>query len=143
MTSRSLSASLRGPTLGLIGIAVVHLTSCRESRAEEIEYGRAGVFRYFVTDHVRRSGLGHVFGQDTGFRIESSPDTVRDRAGDYLAKVAQWLDAGTLIVWSLTQSAPRRTSTSRREPNDCCRDDELDGEAVLPGFSCPLADVLR
>jgi hypothetical protein len=32
---------------------------------------------YFVTDHVRRNALGHVFGQDTGFRIESSPDTVR------------------------------------------------------------------
>ena len=32
---------------------------------------------YFITDHVRRNGLGAVFGQDTGFQIESSPDTVR------------------------------------------------------------------
>ena len=123
---------------------MVHLTSCRESRAEEIEYGRAGVFRYFVTDHVRRSGLGHVFGQDTGFRIESSPDTVRDRAGDYLAKVAQWLDAGTLIVWVID---PERGEAHVHRADGSLTivagDDELDGEAVLPGFSCPLADVLR
>lgn len=40
---------------------------------------------WLVTDFVRRNQLGVVFGQDTGFRIESNPDTVR---GPDLAFVA-------------------------------------------------------
>lgn len=32
---------------------------------------------YFVTDFVYRNQLGVVFAQDTGFHIESNPDTVR------------------------------------------------------------------
>jgi len=55
---------------------------------------------------ARRHGLGVVFGQDTGFRTESSSDTVRDL---------------TIVVG----------------------DGRLDGETAVPGFSCPLADVLR
>src|ERR1041384_8703592 len=89
---------------------------------------------YLLADFVYRQGLGIVFGQDTGFKIGSDPDTVRgpdvafvarervgvirergyaelapdllaevlspdDRPGEVLAKVADWLAAGTTIVW--------------------------------------------
>jgi Uma2 family endonuclease len=89
---------------------------------------------YLITDFVRKHRLGVVFGQDTGFKIFSDPDTVRapdvafvsqargeripkrgyaalvpdfvaeivspdDRAGELLAKVADWLQAGTRLVW--------------------------------------------
>src|SRR5882762_3774591 len=32
---------------------------------------------YYLSDFVRRHGLGLVFAQDTGFKIASDPDTVR------------------------------------------------------------------
>jgi Uma2 family endonuclease len=144
------------------------------------EHGRIQAnLAYFVTDHVRRNGLGVVFGQDTGFRIESSPDTVRgpdlafvsqdraadlprrgyaamapdfvaeilspeDRPGDYLAKVAEWLAAGTRLVWVID---PQRAEAQvyRRDGSLTIvgQDELLDGEDVLAGFSCPLGEVLR
>lgn len=144
------------------------------------EHGRIqATLAYFVTDHVRRNGLGVVFGQDTGFRIASGPDTVRgpdlafvshehaaelprrgyaalapdlvaeiispdDRPGEYLAKVAQWLEAGTRLVWVIDpQRAEARVCRADGSLTIVGEDALLDGEAVLPGFSCPLSEVLR
>ena len=144
------------------------------------EHGRIQAnLAYFITDHVRRNNLGVVFGQDTGFRITSNPDTIRgadvafvsrdraadiprrgyaplapdfvaeilspdDRPGEYLAKVAQWLDAGTRLVWVIDpQRAEARVYREDGSLTIVGQDALLDGEAVLPGFSCPLSDVLR
>jgi Uma2 family endonuclease len=133
---------------------------------------------YLLADHIYRRRLG-VVAQDSGFKIESNPDTVRapdvafvglgkadripargyadfapdlvaevvspnDRPGEVLAKVAQWLDAGTTLVWVID---PVR-SQARVYRNDgdltiIAADGTLDGEAVLPGFTCALADVFR
>lgn len=41
---------------------------------------------HFVTDFVYRNRLGVVFAQDTGFHIESNPDTVRAPDLAFLAK---------------------------------------------------------
>jgi len=41
---------------------------------------------YFVTEFVRRNQLGAVFAQDTGFKLESNPDTVRAPDVAYLAQ---------------------------------------------------------
>ena len=144
------------------------------------EHGRIQAnLAYFVTDHVRRNELGAVFGQDTGFRIASHPDTVRgpdlafvsreraaelprrgyaalapdfvaeilspdDRPGEYLAKVAQWLEAGTRLIWVIDpQRAEARVYRGDGGLTIVGEDERLDGETVFPGFSCPLADVLR
>ena len=144
------------------------------------EHGRIQAnLAYFVTDHVRRNGLGIVFGQDTGFRIATRPDTVRgpdlafvsreraaelprrgyaalapdfvaeilspdDRPGEYLARVAQWLEAGTRLVWVIDpQRAEARVYRADGSLTIVGEDALLDGEAVLPGFSCPLSEVLR
>lgn len=144
------------------------------------EHGRIQAnLAYFITNHVRRNDLGLVFGQDTGFRIASKPDTVRgadvafvsreraadiprrgyaalapdfvaeilspdDRPGEYLAKVAQWLEAGTRLVWVID---PQRAEAGVYRADGSLtiirQDALLDGEAVLPGFSCPLGEVLR
>jgi Uma2 family endonuclease len=144
------------------------------------EYGRIQAnLAYFITDHVRRTNLGVVFGQDTGFRIASNPDTVRgadvafvsreraaeiprrgyaamapdfvaeiispdDRPGEYLAKVAQWLEAGTRLVWVID---PQRGDARVYRPDGSLtivgQNALLDGEAVLPAFRCPLSEVLR
>ena len=142
------------------------------------EHGRIQAnLSYFITDYARRHRLGIVFGQDTGFRIESNPDTVRapdvaflrherateiprrgyaslapdlvaeiispdDRPGEYLAKVAQWLDAGSMLVWVID---PQRAEARVYRPDGSLTivgpDGRLDGEALLPGFVCALADI--
>src|SRR5713226_7057972 len=128
-------------------------------------------------DFVRRSGLGVVFAQDTGFKITSDPDTVRapdvafvareradripargyaalapdllaeilspdDAPAEVLAKVAEWLAAGTKLVWLVD---PQRTEVRvyRRDGGLSVlgESDALDGEDVLPGFACPLRHV--
>ena len=134
---------------------------------------------YLIADHVYRHELGVVCSQDTGFRIESNPDTVRapdvafigraragqipatgyaafapdlaveivspdDRAGESLAKVAQWLDAGTTLVWVIDPGrGEARVYRDDGELTIIGADGSLAGERVLPGFRCTLAEVLR
>jgi Uma2 family endonuclease len=69
-----------------------------------------------------------------------SPD---DRPGQVLAKVADWLSAGTSLVWVVDPE--RRIARIYRADGSLTvvtADDALDGETVLPGFSCPLAGIL-
>lgn len=69
-----------------------------------------------------------------------SPD---DRPGDVTEKVADWLKAGTQLVWVVDPD--RRRARVHRENGTVsvlCQSDDLDGEDVLPGFSCTLAQVL-
>lgn len=139
----------------------------------------AGRLNYLLADYVYRHDLGVVCGQDTGFKIESNPDTVRapdvavvcrprmgqipprgyalfapdlaaeivspdDRPGEVLAKVAQWLEAGTRVVWVIDPS--RGAAYAYRDDGDLAIvgvDGVLDATPVLPGFSCPLAEILR
>jgi Uma2 family endonuclease len=66
-----------------------------------------------------------------------------DRPGETLAKVADWLTAGTRLVWVIDPE--RRSARIYREDGTettAAADDSLDGEAVLPDFSCPLRALL-
>ena len=65
-----------------------------------------------------------------------------DRPGEVLAKVAAWLRAGTRLVWVIDPD--RRQARVYREDGSesIVRETEtLEGEEVLPGFECPLAEV--
>ena len=66
-----------------------------------------------------------------------------DRAGEVQSKVSDWLNAGSRLVWILDPGRRRaiiyRADGSVDLPGE---HDALDGEDVLPGFTCPLADVL-
>src|SRR6266571_5117005 len=122
---------------------------------------------YFLGDFVRRQRLGLVFAQDTGFKIAADPDTVRapdvafvarERAGlvrargyaalapdllaEVLAKVADWLAAGTRLVW-LVDPQRLEVRVYRRDGSLSVlrENDSLDGEDVLPGFACPLRHI--
>jgi Uma2 family endonuclease len=127
---------------------------------------------------VRREKLGLVFAQDTGFKIERDPDTVRgpdlafvsreqleripktgyaelapdlvvevlspsDRPGEVLAKIGDFLAAGTRLAWLLD---PRRREARIFRADGSMslvgEDGALDGEDVVPGFSCPLKAIL-
>ncbi|MGH7700047.1 MAG: Uma2 family endonuclease [Gemmatimonadales bacterium] len=66
-----------------------------------------------------------------------------DRPGDVLGKVAEWISAGTRLVWVIDPE--RRLARVYRDDGGetlVTADGGLDGEAVLPGFSCSLASIL-
>ena len=78
-----------------------------------------------------------------------SPDLVvevlspTDRAGEVLAKVADWLNAGTRLIWVIDPE--RRLARAYRADGSLTlltADESLDGEDVVPGFACRLASVL-
>ena len=66
-----------------------------------------------------------------------------DRPGEVLAKVADWLSAGTKLVW-VVDPQRRLARVYRHDGSETLlsADDVLDGEDVLPGFTCRLASVL-
>ena len=139
---------------------------------------RAARLTLRVGAFAERHDLGQVFAQDTGFKIERDPDTVRapdvafvarerraqipeegyaelapdwvaeilspsDRPGEVLEKVGQWLGAGVRVVWVLDQV--RRDARIYRADGTVSTvepDGELNGEDVLPGFRCPLHEIL-
>jgi Uma2 family endonuclease len=67
-----------------------------------------------------------------------------DGAGEILAKVADWLEAGTRLVWVIdVERAEARVYRSDGSLGLLAADGSLDGEDVVPGFRVALADVLR
>ena len=81
--------------------------------------------------------------------LEFAPDLVvevlspQDRAGEVLAKVADWLDAGARLVWVVDPE--RRVARVYRQDGTedvISNDGALMGEDVLPGFSCTLEAIL-
>lgn len=65
-----------------------------------------------------------------------------DRPGAVLAKVADWLDAGTRLVWVIDPGR-RVARVYRADGSESVVGPGglLDGEDVIPGFRCPL-DVI-
>jgi len=133
---------------------------------------------YEVTALVKRGRLGKVFSADTGYRIQSDPDTViapdvsfvrreeipadglplqfwnlaptlaaevispSDSAAAVRNRAQLLLDAGTLVVWILDPDAKtiavHRSGQPVKTLGVC---DLLTDDDVLPGFSCPVADL--
>lgn len=87
--------------------------------------------------------------QRLGF-LELAPDLIAevlspsDTASALDEKLRVYLDAGVPLVWVVD---PRRRSVAVHRPNLAIRllaeGDDLDGEAVLPGFRLPVADLFR
>src|SRR2546421_8034259 len=81
--------------------------------------------------------------------LELGPDLVievlspGDRAGEVLAKVADWLSAGTRLVWVIDPER-RLARVYRYDGSEAIvpSDGALHGEDVVHGFSCPLASIL-
>jgi Uma2 family endonuclease len=66
-----------------------------------------------------------------------------DRPGEVLAKVADWLSAGTRLVW-VVDPERRLARVYRPDGSETIVTVEgaLDGEDVLPRFTCPLGAIL-
>jgi Uma2 family endonuclease len=66
-----------------------------------------------------------------------------DRPAEVLEKIADWLRAGTRLVWVL--DLERRIARVHRADGSIAlvpQDGAFDGEDVLPGFTCGLASIL-
>jgi Uma2 family endonuclease len=67
-----------------------------------------------------------------------------DRPGEVLEKVAQWLTAGTRLVWVIDPDRGNaRVHRADGSVDIVLGNGVLAGEDVLPGFTCLLADVLE
>lgn len=66
-----------------------------------------------------------------------------DRPGEALGKVADWLSAGTRLVW-VVDPERRLARIYRLDGSEeiVTADHTLHGEDVVPGFACPLASIL-
>ena len=81
----------------------------------------------------------------TGY-LEIVPDFIieivspSDRAVDVQAKIEEWLRAGARLVWAVYPSTRSVVAyRSQTEIRIYSEGDILDGEPVLPGFTCPVA----
>jgi Uma2 family endonuclease len=66
-----------------------------------------------------------------------------DRSRDVLDKVGEYLDAGVRLVWVIDPGA--RSATAYRalaSARTLGAGEDLEGEDVLPGFRCPLSEVV-
>jgi Uma2 family endonuclease len=86
--------------------------------------------------------------EPAGF-ADFAPDLVvevlspNDRPGEVLAKVAEWLSGGTRLVWVI--DAARRVARVYRDDGTeqiLTADQTLEGEDVVPGFTCALGEIL-
>jgi hypothetical protein len=66
-----------------------------------------------------------------------------DRPGEVLAKVADWLEAGSRLVW-VVDPRRRHVHVYRADGTESLvtTSGSLDGEDVLPGFTCAVDSVL-
>ncbi len=69
-----------------------------------------------------------------------SPD---DRPGEVLRKAGEWLTAGSRLVW-VVDPANRLARVYRADGSETmvAEEDALDGEDIVPGFSCRLGEIL-
>jgi len=66
-----------------------------------------------------------------------------DRPGETLAKVGEWLTAGVRLVW-VVDPARRLARVYRQDGSETVltEAESLDGEDVVPGFTCSLGAIL-
>ena len=105
-------------------------------------------------DSVRAPDVAFVARERTGLirsrgYAELAPDLLAeilspdDRPAEVLAKVADWLGAGTQLVWVIDPERLEARVYRRDGSLSLLQEhDSLDGEDVLPGFSCSLQAVL-
>ena len=149
-------ASLAGGTQGKTSMALVVLMG------PYVKQNRLG--HVFGPDTGHRLPSGNVRCPDVSFvRAGRFPDEVvpidwvslppdlavevvspNDRPRWVLDKVGEYLEAGVRLVWVIDPQARRAiVYRSLVDVREVARDGELEGEDVLPGFRCRLAELFE
>ena len=88
-------------------------------------------------------------GEPEGF-WEIAPDLVvevvspNDTRGEMQLKVREWIEAGVRLVWVVfPRSRTVSVIRSLLDREDLGADDTLDGEGVVPGFSCLVGELFE
>jgi Uma2 family endonuclease len=108
------------------------------SNPDTVRAPDVGFIRAERVPHPLPRGYGNV-APDLAVEV-LSPDY---RAGEVLAKVSDWLSAGCRLVWVI--DADRRMARVYRADGSesiISADSTLDGEDVLPGFTCRVEEVV-
>lgn len=136
-----------------------YLAADRRSQALGVARGRVVAAETGFTlqrnpDTVRAPDVAYICaerlpsGAHVGF-ADFAPDLAvevlspSDRPGEVLAKVADWLTAGTALVWTIDPER-RRARVYRADGSDTMLHaaDHLDGEDVLPGFRASVSELV-
>jgi Uma2 family endonuclease len=150
---------VREPPGGRHGSVTMNLTlqlgtHVQRERAGQLFAAETGFTLFRGPDTVRAPDIAFVRRERVPDPIpvgyaELAPDLVvevlspRDRPGETLAKVGDWLEAGARLVWVIDPE--RRIARIYRADGSqttITAEGQLDGEEVLPGFTCPLAGIL-
>lgn len=136
----------------LVNLIYALMTIVRPRRLGEVLMPNSGivfaerplVVRVPDTGFIRADRLQDV--DDRGY-FRGVPDLVvevvspSDRAGQVIAKVLLWLDAGATLVWSVDPESETVTSfKAGQAPRILTINDTLDGDEALPGFAVPVRD---
>lgn len=136
-----------------------HLTAERRDRGMAAARGRVVAAETGFTlqrnpDTVRAPDVAYIRSErwptaDIPGFAEFAPDLAvevlspSDRAGSVLAKVADWLDAGTLLVW-IVDPARRLARVYRADGSESilASHESLSGEDVIPALVIALPDMI-
>ena len=134
--SRRISNFVKDNELGFCGSAELGYVLARNPdrvRAPDISFVRA--------ERIPATGIPNAFWPgppDLAVEVRSPTN----RLAEVLRKIADYLEAGTRLVW-LLEPDPRRAMVYRADGAVTVvgEDGVLDGEDVLPGFQLRLAEV--
>jgi len=142
-----------GYAANIVASLVVHT---RTNGLGKVYTAEPGFLIELDPDHVRAPDAAFVsndrlkqIGESTGF-ARGAPDLAvevispNDRYTDVDEKVADWLEAGTLVV--VVVNPRNRTVKVHRSPNDITtleESDSLDVGDVLPGWRMAIKDIFQ
>jgi len=123
------------------GLGRVFLAETGFLLARDPDTVRAPDIAFIHKDHLPAEKPKEAFwpgAPDLAVEVVSPGDTV----GEVDEKVKAWLDAGAAMVW-LVDPAWKSVTVYRsaREIQTLTEEDRLDGQDVVPGFRCRVADI--
>jgi Uma2 family endonuclease len=102
---------------------------------------RAPDIAFIHRDHLPAAEPGEAYwpgAPDLAVEVVSPGDTL----GEIDEKVKAWLDAGAMMVWVVNPKWQNVTVyRSATDIKTLTRNDELDGEEVVPGFRCRVGEI--
>jgi Uma2 family endonuclease len=118
---------------GQTGFRLPGRTPQKDVRAPDINFVAAGRFPGGIAPEDFLD-----FAPDLAVEVLSPSD----RRRDVMDKIGELLDAGTRLVWVIDPRQRRAVAyRSLLQVQEIPETGTLDGEDVLPGFSCPLAEI--